>query len=1556
MKIPRSFFLVLICLSLFFVFTPKKNSVAACIPPAQIAGQSYTYVPTSVQDAYDFASSPTGLDLTEFTLLLPAEIIYEDLILDGGSVVFDGGFECDYLTRTSNPTGIFGTLTVTTGAANFAGNIAIVSTDLCSFDNDSDGFFAGSCAPTPVDCNDNDAGIYPGAIEICDGVDNNCDGQIDEGSLPIDADGDGYFGSDSCGTLAEDCDDLNANIYPGAPEIAYDGIDQDCNGSDLSFAEDNLPQEENCGNCHGILPHEWAAVHASVPAPDGTCVGCHGALVTNILTGHYGRTVQTPDNNMSAGETIVCASCHDQASDEHDFGANIVMPKIFSALQNNNLTCYTCHTGHDHNGISGTADCTSCHTHSNPLIVEVIHTNNCALCHDSTRQEVINAIGSGAAECSDCHTGHEHTGVTGTPDCTSCHTHSDPLIVEVIHSNSCALCHDSTRQEVINAIGSGAAECSDCHTGHEHIGVTGTPDCTSCHTHSDPLIVEVIHSNSCTLCHDSIRQEVINAIGSGAAECIDCHAPHDHSGINATPGCLNCHNTGDPQVLEIVPLHADSCTLCHDSLRQEVIAAISSGTANCATCHSGKGNDHHSTDNSGSGCIACHGHDPGTFFDADAQGPYTAGTIASQGKGTIQSHSTHTELAGADLRGPRVYCDTCHDINDFPYFKSGTDGNGDGRFNLAETDVCDNCHSPDGAIDGVNDPVLGAKSNWSGGVYAGNLLPATKQTWCITCHDNGTGNSKADGTGVAAQPVGGDNSTGGYYVNGHGQNAAIDCSVCHDITSRHIDHIYTPIEIQATGWRENEHEENPTNYRFYSDKSMTLPLPRWGNSSNDFALCYSCHEESLLYGNTTNFRADNWRGGIENLHAYHIGYGSCVFCHDPHGSNHPVMYGPENTWSGDSPAQYLSLDQASGLYKGLNDMSKWRDPAFNKGLAQTGGYGCTTCHDPVDVDAGVGPNEGEYDGWYLRTYVPHTYNIENDADGDSIIDSQDNCRTTPNTDQLDSDGDGLGDACDNCSTTFNPDQVDTDFDGIGDDCDACIDPDFDGVCSSVDNCPLTSNADQADSDGDQAGDVCDNCQDLYNPLQDDDDNDGLGALCDICPNDFDNDLDADGVCGNIDNCSTVFNPDQYDFDVDLVGDSCDNCYATPNTDQADTDEDGFGDACEISCLPPDNPDWIVQAGSSAEDVGHALASDASGNIYLAGNTRGSYVATNPNSYYDVVLNKYDASGNLLWARQFGSDGYDYASDIVVDNAGNSYIAGFVNVGTIGQESFGGISDMYIAKYDTNGNELWIKQIGTSSHDNLNGISISNDGYLLVTGHTEGQLAMTGVIGGYGDKDIYLGKYDTDGTLIWDVQFGDGVGNDVLQDAAGNIFLTASSIIYRLDAAGAVIWEQNLSAEGAFGYFASNSMAFDGSGNLLVTGRTTGSLFASSHGNDDLFVAKFDINGNRLWGKQLGSDQDEFIGGIATDADSNIYITGYTYGEMVSPHLGHYDFIIQKYTTEGNLLWTRQLGTNTLDSGRDILVNAAGDAYVTGSSLAAFGATHFGGYDLVLFKIVGGGCP
>ncbi|MFO0746273.1 MAG: HYR domain-containing protein [Myxococcota bacterium] len=93
-----------------------------------------------------------------------------------------------------------------------------------------------------------------------------------------------------------------------------------------------------------------------------------------------------------------------------------------------------------------------------------------------------------------------------------------------------------------------------------------------------------------------------------------------------------------------------------------------------------------------------------------------------------------------------------------------------------------------------------------------------------------------------------------------------------------------------------------------------------------------------------------------------------------------------------------------------------------------------------------------------------------DADGDGVVDAGDNCPTTANPDQTDSDGDGLGDVCDVCAEVADPAQADRDGDGIGD---ACSDKDKDGVLDRDDNCELVPNTSQEDLDQDGVGDACD---------------------------------------------------------------------------------------------------------------------------------------------------------------------------------------------------------------------------------------------------------------------------------------------------------------------------------------------------------------------------------------------------------------------------------------------------------------------------------------------------
>jgi uncharacterized repeat protein (TIGR01451 family) len=180
-----------------------------------------------------------------------------------------------------------------------------------------------------------------------------------------------------------------------------------------------------------------------------------------------------------------------------------------------------------------------------------------------------------------------------------------------------------------------------------------------------------------------------------------------------------------------------------------------------------------------------------------------------------------------------------------------------------------------------------------------------------------------------------------------------------------------------------------------------------------------------------------------------------------------------------------------------------------------------------------------------------------DGDGDGIPDLYDNCPTTVNADQRDLDRDGKGDACDddvdgdgvanaadNCPWTVNPAQVDTGANGVGD---ACDDRDGDGVGDLDDNCPDTANSNQRDLDLDRKGDVCD----------DDADGDGVANAVDNCPWTANRDQKDTAGTGEGDVCSG-------DVDGDGVANAADNCPKLPNAAQKDLDDDGVGDLCQTT--------------------------------------------------------------------------------------------------------------------------------------------------------------------------------------------------------------------------------------------------------------------------------------------------------------------------------------------------------------------------------------------------------
>jgi hypothetical protein len=412
----------------------------------------------------------------------------------------------------------------------------------------------------------------------------------------------------------------------------------------------------------------------------------------------------------------------------------------------------------------------------------------------------------------------------------------------------------------------------------------------------------------------------------------------------------------------------------------------------CEVCHTltkyhtntGDGTNHFD----GTNCLQCHQH-----FTTDIVNYFWPTFIGTQ------SHVTHFTDPKGPLLGESPDCTVCHYPPDFSKFGPSGDS-------LDDTDVCDECHSPGGAFDGVGktgpdtDPdypkwvAYGAKFNWADGIYTedGDALKAGKEDWCGGCHDDvpsivDSGATPATDP-VPAPNVMGDNAqTYGYNVNGHGGNPSnkVYCSDCHDLTVLHIDGKPRTYEAALDNWQEG--------YRL--DTPMDIPrIDTYGQ--NAFRLCYKgCHH---LYTDQfsffTNFRDDRYSEGY-NFHEIHLdetfvqgpegivfdsdfdgqncgpGQGgqcadsaiTCTACHNVHGSpsakmtRHGELIRPPDTIPALDFIWYKNDKTTPTL---VFDDSRWGSMLCGRTYNLDYNHVCFGCHDTGRIDywrvpgAGVG--------------------------------------------------------------------------------------------------------------------------------------------------------------------------------------------------------------------------------------------------------------------------------------------------------------------------------------------------------------------------------------------------------------------------------------------------------------------------------------------------------------------------------------------------------------------------------------------------------------------------
>jgi gliding motility-associated-like protein len=350
-------------------------------------------------------------------------------------------------------------------------------------------------------------------------------------------------------------------------------------------------------------------------------------------------------------------------------------------------------------------------------------------------------------------------------------------------------------------------------------------------------------------------------------------------------------------------------------------------------------------------------------------------------------------------------------------------------------------------------------------------------------------------------------------------------------------------------------------------------------------------------------------------------------------------------------------------------------------------------------------------------------------------------------------------------------------------------------------------------------------------------------------------------------------------------------------------------------------------GGNGDDLFTSLTTDEDGNVFATGQTSSSnFPARWAMTYFDGTLNgtsdavfvKFSNTGKLIWATYYGGNSEDKGHAIKIDPFGNLFATGHTNstdfpiqnAGTYYDSVFDATTDIFILKFSNTGERLWGTYYGGGDLVNSDGIdegesiAIDQTGNIFITGHTHTSNFPVQNAGTYfdnkvgGDSDAFILKFDNAGNRLWATYYG-GYGSEesssITCDKSGNIFIT--------------------------GY--TNSPDFPVQSANTYFNKTLNGLY-------DVFILKFDNNGNRLWATLYGGNSYDYSGSVTIDKNENLYVSGATEssnfpvqnaGTYFDDKLaGKTDAFILKFDNSGNRLWGTYYGGN-------------GNEYITNTSYA-----------------------
>ncbi len=367
----------------------------------------------------------------------------------------------------------------------------------------------------------------------------------------------------------------------------------------------------------------------------------------------------------------------------------------------------------------------------------------------------------------------------------------------------------------------------------------------------------------------------------------------------------------------------------------------------------------------------------------------------------------------------------------------------------------------------------------------------------------------------------------------------------------------------------------------------------------------------------------------------------------------------------------------------------------------------------------------------------------------------------------------------------------------------------------------------------------------------------------------------------------------------------------------------------LADLPPE-PLWTKTFGGGLYEWGRYVEETDDGGTIIVGET-----LTYGPGHFDVWLIKTDSAGDTLWTRTYGGLGEERCGTVQQTADGGYVIAGTTS-------SFGeGSYDIWLIKTDGDGRESWNRTYGGGSWDWGYSARQTADGGYVIVGYTESY--------GPGVSAAWLIKTDDEGAVSWSKTYGGDSydwGESVRQTddlgyvIAGNTYSygagSRDAWLIKTDSAGTAIWTEAFGGSDSDG---GRTVELCNDGGYIFTGYTR----SFGAGGDDVWLVKTDADGDTLWTRTFGGNDDDGGEFVLQTVDGGYMIAGHT--ESFSTGGGD-DLWLIRTDGEGEALWTLPLGDDGHDWGRSVQETSDGGFIVVGDTYDYWN----GEYDIWLVRL------